>query len=1746
MVQYEDSKKISQALVSTVIVIIICAMMIIIVPNGFVKFLAGGIIAVAITFIGLLMRRLKKLRKKEEDFEQIDMDGLVENIENEVDDSGLDSDEFIKGAFGEDPPSAAPSSSPSEPLSSSDEPELPSENLYACPYGKTDDGPCPEGFVPGVMNPNSGLHDTCCVLPADTTSPPAGVTIALEMGLEILKAVTVDALIKLMPYILKWLSGEFSDEAIDRAMREGMQELGGKKLNKTIGRALKKLNSFTRTASRAGRSAAKSMARVSALTMQATVRATIMQVPLGTTGRVAASFAQAAASSTATTRLAVRQLSRQLGKNMGKLAAKIAAKASTMMFKLSNPIGWALFALDLMSIGLDLADPSGYNNYTEASVIEDFFKAAHLENEKSALITGTRVPTLFPISVAFPEEFRSAISAVVRDGENTLLDRLLAEDNDANADMLVNLLLYMIDPDILDKDDFESLMTEIMAEVNKDPIKRDEKIYKAMVNHHAGTSTAPSASPVNLLADVDTKNAASQSIMDKIQLYPSQSGVSTYGVSLSVNGVKWWNEKNKAEWFRNNDVFDTDIQPPNTIGQIWNDVGQVQPNGIELTNALLSDSLFYKNRFSVDELIEFGIVDRATRQSRIDSSTYIKVRNNYWKAIEYVAPPVCLYTNQYYVLDMDNPGTSDKPNSILKYINNDINSERLPISIPAGRAVTFCEKFRNAPFMGGVFGKNIDDANAGIDPKHHCVKFDDGTGETGVPGCIYTDAWCTRMGMKHRYNAATGKSDCYKDEGQEVSEFLFGATITRSYARGFHEFTGSMCNPCCKVQEYCENNTCKPKHELGYHVGSNNRHKCLSGQEAFGKCVECRDGRAGSFMCNGNANTKNGHDCSNDACYCDDEWGSSTFDTCVPKKNVGVHVGVGADYKCKTGKEAFGSCVTCRDGRNSTDCKSDEYCEDAWGNSEFDKCTKKKSLNETVPGTGERGYKCKSGLEAHGKCVQCKDGKNGAHHCNNKIGIDTLNIISLGSDGKKRCGRDGDCYCEDDNGRNHDKCVFKKKLGSHVGPFGDYKCKSRLEAHGKCVQCKDGSSGGHHCNGERGIEKEPSNFNDAKGNKRTVCGTDDCYCEDDGGTNHDKCVFKRSIGKQVGHTAAYKCLSGHDAHTYCVECKNGNNDHCLVKYPNGTHYCEAIAGGGGNDNTCQPKKEVGANVGWNNGRKCLSGQETNGICYNGNGSVPLGKNVGAGNGRYCVSGIEVLGICTQCKDQNTGCNADAQYCETGVCVPKKEIGEFVGPFNDYKCISGLEAGQHCVQCRDGRTGAHHCSGKSGIEKDSLNRSRCGTGINSCYCEDDNGTNHDKCVFKRPLEKHVGPTAGYKCISGVEAGFKCVQCKEGNADYCTGKNAIDLDGKGRTTCGTDPANPENSCYCENNFSTNHDKCVFKRPSGINVGPTAKYKCISNLEANSRCVECKHGANHETAFDGEGRCSRITKSEKENFDCTSGGCYCEDDNGTNHDYCIKKKSNGYRAGIGAGRKCESNKVCNERCQSVGSIRNGVSAGHCGAEYCQSGRKKNMAMECAECNNDPDCNDPDNKFCKDNTCHDKRIDGQNCSGDKQCKSNKCHWGKCRTPQDCVGSWSDCQGPCNNRHKVYNITTTKAYDGASCSHSNGSKNYNACSNNCELGTICSNDSECESGWCAKVNNNARNKTCRSLTQEGHWCNDDKMCVGKYCHHNHCSLTTQNRMRECNQNSPCDNGYVCHWNKCIRHPNRRGTTMYQRKNGHF
>lgn len=77
-----------------------------------------------------------------------------------------------------------------------------------------------------------------------------------------------------------------------------------------------------------------------------------------------------------------------------------------------------------------------------------------------------------------------------------------------------------------------------------------------------------------------------------------------------------------------------------------------------------------------------------------------------------------------------------------------------------GQLVANCEKSRKSSKTGQR-----------VHPYNHGVRFNHDTGT-----CIYTNSWCSKMGLKHVGGRLT---DCKLRKGQKIAEMIFGTTVTR-------------------------------------------------------------------------------------------------------------------------------------------------------------------------------------------------------------------------------------------------------------------------------------------------------------------------------------------------------------------------------------------------------------------------------------------------------------------------------------------------------------------------------------------------------------------------------------------------------------------------------------------------------------------------------------------------------------------------------------------------------------------------------------------------------------------------------------------------------------------------------------------------------------------------------------------------------------------------------------------------------
>jgi len=122
----------------------------------------------------------------------------------------------------------------------------------------------------------------------------------------------------------------------------------------------------------------------------------------------------------------------------------------------------------------------------------------------------------------------------------------------------------------------------------------------------------------------------------------------------------------------------------------------------------------------------------------------------------FINPTAALYTDTYFVLDVANPGTKEKPNMISKKL-----PKKTVLGCAYGTVITYCEKRRQM--------KGISDA---VDPRKLGVKFDMQSGS-----CQFTKKFCIRYGMVYKNN------NCKLAKGQKIAEMILGPSVTRASIR---------------------------------------------------------------------------------------------------------------------------------------------------------------------------------------------------------------------------------------------------------------------------------------------------------------------------------------------------------------------------------------------------------------------------------------------------------------------------------------------------------------------------------------------------------------------------------------------------------------------------------------------------------------------------------------------------------------------------------------------------------------------------------------------------------------------------------------------------------------------------------------------------------------------------------------------------------------------------------------------------
>ena len=253
----------------------------------------------------------------------------------------------------------------------------------------------------------------------------------------------------------------------------------------------------------------------------------------GTGARAGAAGAKAAKTAVTSARVAAA------GVRGGAAAAKATATAGkAAMCASGGPIGLAVLVVmlifDAISIALDLTDQGGYDSQTTNSTLNKIKRIIDYETQKALEKEGIEYPLLFPLGVAYPEDFGAAMDyANTQINEKYMLEELLKDDA------------------LLD------IVADYTGEVEANP---DAELPEAFITFLSGLPMRFHLERDTLLFQKLQEILGPKSYM--IELYEELSTPNRIAVTLSQRGVQEWNDQSKETWFANNDLFKQPDPPP--------------------------------------------------------------------------------------------------------------------------------------------------------------------------------------------------------------------------------------------------------------------------------------------------------------------------------------------------------------------------------------------------------------------------------------------------------------------------------------------------------------------------------------------------------------------------------------------------------------------------------------------------------------------------------------------------------------------------------------------------------------------------------------------------------------------------------------------------------------------------------------------------------------------------------------------------------------------------------------------------------------------------------------------------------------------------------------------------------------------------------------------------------------------------------------------------------------------------------
>jgi hypothetical protein len=256
----------------------------------------------------------------------------------------------------------------------------------------------------------------------------------------------------------------------------------------------------------------------------------------------------------------------------------VAAKAGASVGKASvaargGPIGIAvavaMLIFDAISIALDLTDQGGYDSQTTNSTLNKIKRIIDYETQKALEKEGIEYPLLFPLAVAYPEDFAVAMEyAMTQVNDKHMLEELLKDD------ALLNIVADFteeaeVDPNTEMPEEFVTFLSGLSMRFH---LERDTFIFQKL-----------------------QEILGPKSYM--IELYEGMSTPDRIAVTLSQRGVQEWNDQSKETWFANNDLFKQPDPLPagdDPMAALYTDTYYVYESGPSDNPTMVPKTLPYK------------------------------------------------------------------------------------------------------------------------------------------------------------------------------------------------------------------------------------------------------------------------------------------------------------------------------------------------------------------------------------------------------------------------------------------------------------------------------------------------------------------------------------------------------------------------------------------------------------------------------------------------------------------------------------------------------------------------------------------------------------------------------------------------------------------------------------------------------------------------------------------------------------------------------------------------------------------------------------------------------------------------------------------------------------------------------------------------------------------------------------------------------------------------------------------------